>query len=176
MAWGELFHSHFVRYTLTFVIVHSPFIATEERFFHFSICSHQKQIMLWEPVGGRTCPRRSPLLAGRGHYCLTFLLEFSIPAVLSSADCQLCLPSCLPLCHQCSCSLLSFSQGEHQRPKGPSVSIPKQELFWWSTGGPAAHPVLATDMKPQSPVHSHIRSKQPSCPWYLWIYHHKTSQ
>lgn len=35
---------------------------------------------------------------------------------------------------------------------------------------------LATDVKPQSPVHSHIRSKQPSCPWSLWIYHHKTSQ
>lgn len=88
-------------------------------------------------VGGRTCPRRSPLLAGRGHYCITFLLEFSIPAVPSSADCQLRLPSCSPLCHQCSCSLLSFSQGEHQRSKGPSVPIPKQDLLWWSTGGPA---------------------------------------
>lgn len=106
---GELFHSRFPRYALTPVIVHSPFIAVEGRFFHFSIWSHQKQITLWEVAGGVTHPQRSPCFAERGHYCLTFLLEFSIPTEMSSAACQSRLPSLSPLCHHCFCSLLCSS-------------------------------------------------------------------
>lgn len=59
--------------------------------------------------GKRDSSLRSPRFAERGHYCLTFLLEFSIPAVLSSAACQSCLHFPSSPCHRCFCSLLFSS-------------------------------------------------------------------
>lgn len=149
---GRAFHSHCRGYSLTSVIVHSPFIATKGRFFHFSICSHQNQIMLWEAVGGRICPRRSPLFAGRGHYCLTFLLAFSIPAAPSSADCQLCLPSrpSLPSVLLLPAFPLPGRAPEVRRTFNTKfkagVTLVKH---WWASW---------PDTKPQSPVRSDLNS------------------
>lgn len=141
VAWGELFHSHFVCYTSTYAIVHSPFIATEGCFFHFSICSHQKQITPWEAMGGRACPQSSPPFAGRGHYCLTFLLELSIPAVPSSDGCQLHLPSrslsAISAPAPCFSSPRESSRGQRdlQHQIQSRVTLVKH---WWASCPPGA--------------------------------------
>lgn len=154
---GSFFRSRFLRYALTFVIVHSPFIAAEGHFFRCSVWSHQKQKTPWEAAGGTTPPRRSPRFAERGHSCLTFLLEFSIPAAPSRAACQSRPPSLPPLCHRCFCSLLSSSGGGHQRSKGPSRPNSKQGSLWCTAGGLASYTELATGMKPDGPPHSYVK-------------------
>lgn len=110
-------------------------------------------------VGGMTHLQRSPRFAERGHYCLIFLLEFSIPAALSSAGCQSRLPSLLPLQRCCFCSLLSSFWAEYQRSKGSPRPNSKQSSLWCNTVGLAGHPVLATGMKHDRPLYSHIKSK-----------------
>lgn len=56
-----------------------PFHCCERMFLSLQIWPHQKQIAPWEAAGGVTPHWRSPYFAERGHYCLTFLLDWASP-------------------------------------------------------------------------------------------------
>lgn len=167
-AWlwfgGELFSLTVPGLRFNFCHCSFSFHCRGRTFFHCSVWSHQKQKTPWEAAGGTTPPRRSPRFAERGHSCLTFLLEFSIPTAPSRAACQSRPPSLPPLCHRCFCSLLSSSRGGHQRSKGASRPNSKQGSLWCTAGGLASYPEVATGMKPDGPLHSHIE--------YLELPHH----
>lgn len=161
---GELFSLTVPGLRFNFCHCSFSFHCRGRTFFHCSVWSHQKQKTPWEAAGGTTPPRRSPRFAERGHSCLTFLLEFSIPTAPSRAACQSRPPSLPPLCHRCFCSLLSSSRGGHQRSKGASRPNSKQGSLWCTAGGLASYPEVATGMKPDGPLHSHVE--------YLELPHH----